>query len=40
MEKDLQAGDNDVKHGSKRLAAIGDILVNNNTSEPNKQRPR
>jgi len=38
--KDLQARDHNIEHSSERLASICNILVNNNTSEPNKQSPR
>lgn len=38
-QDDLQAGNDDIKHGCERLSAISNTFVNNNTCEPDKQRP-
>jgi len=35
----LQTGDNYIEHGSESHSTIGDVLVNNNDGEPNKESP-
>ena len=37
--RDLQSSDDDIEHGSEGLSSIGNVLVDNNAGEPNKQCP-